>query len=216
MSKTIYNVSLLDILPDNLKSDPDMIAAAKTVDVGFSDLANSIEDTLILPRIDYLESDVLDHLAYFFHVDFYDRSLDLKTKRKMIKDSIYLHQIKGTPKAVEQLVTTLYDEAKVEEWFEYNGNPYFFRIKLNRTLTSENDLVSLVAAINSMKNKRSWLENITTIRQMKSSLSFGGIVSTRNKIQIKPAAFKMPNLQQDKYYAGFISTRSIATIKEVR
>lgn len=57
---------------------------------------------------------------------------------------------------------------------------------------------------------------ITNRREINSSLSFGGIISTRSKIQIGPVAFDMPNLNQGKYYAGFISTRSITTIQEVQ
>jgi hypothetical protein len=49
---------------------------------------------------------------------------------------------------------------------------------------------------------------VSAKKVMESTLFFGGIISTRNKIQIRPATFKQPTIQQTKYYAGFISTRT--------
>ncbi|WP_180968226.1 putative phage tail protein [Cytobacillus massiliigabonensis] len=54
---------------------------------------------------------------------------------------------------------------------------------------------------------------ITHRRSINLGMNFGGLISTRNKIQIRPAAFKQPSIQQTKYYAGFISMRTITVIK---
>lgn len=216
IKNTIYEIELLDILPSSIKYDPDIIAASKAIDTGFFLLVNELQQLVILSRIEFQNSNVLDHIAYFFHVDFYDVSFDVETKRKIILESVYLHQIKGTPYAVEQVFKTVGINGKVSEWFEYGGNPYFFRIELEKSLKSENEISTLVNMVNSMKNKRSRLENITLKRQLNSSLSFGGIISTRNKIQIGAASIQMPDIHQNKYYAGFISTRSITKIMEVQ
>lgn len=173
---TIYEVQLLDILPDNLKKDPDMIAAAKAVDLGFSVLVNSVKKVIILPRINELESDVLDHVAYFLHVDFYDRTLDVETKRKLILESVYIHQIKGTPRAVEILIETLFDEGVVEEWFDYGDTPYRFRVVTSNQSVTHERAEEFIRALNTVKNRRSTLDSVVILQSESMNLYWGGFV----------------------------------------
>ncbi|RTQ95599.1 phage tail protein I [Lysinibacillus telephonicus] len=176
MSKTIYEVQLMDLLPESLKNDPDIIAASKAVDLGFSVVVNAVDKSLILPRIDQLESDVLDHVAYFFHVDFYDRSLDIETKRKLIKESVYIHQIKGTPAAVEILIETLFDEGTVEEWFDYGGNPYRFRVVTSNQSVTQERAEEFLRALNTVKNTRSHLDSVIILQTEQMDFKLAGIV----------------------------------------
>lgn len=176
MSKTIYDVRLVDLLPESLKNDPDIIAASKAVDLSFSVVANAVNKALILPRIDQLESDVLDHVAYFFHVDFYDRSLDIETKRRLIKESVYIHQVKGTPAAVEILIETLFDEGVVEEWFDYGGSPYRFRVVTSNQSVTQERAEEFIRALNTVKNARSHLDNVIILQNEQMKLRFAGIV----------------------------------------
>jgi len=50
MSKTIYDVTLLELLPENLRSDPDIIAASKALDEEYRQLAQSIKNALFAFR----------------------------------------------------------------------------------------------------------------------------------------------------------------------
>lgn len=173
---TIYEVGLLDILSSSIRNDPDIIAAAKTVDLGFSVLVNEVKQVIILPRINELQSDVLDHVAYFFHVDFYDVTFDVETKRKLILESVYLHQIKGTPRAVEILIETLFDEGVVEEWFDYGGNPYRFRVVTSNQSVTQERAEEFIRALNTVKNARSHLDNVIILQNEQMELRFAGIV----------------------------------------
>lgn len=133
----IYNSKLLELLPPNLQQDPDMIAASKSIDRSFLEVVNEVKNCILLPNIDNLDSDLVDLLAWQQHVDFYDTSFDLETRRELVKNSIPWHRRKGTPSVVEELVSTFFKNSKVEEWFEYGGDPYFFRILLNYNLDDE-------------------------------------------------------------------------------
>lgn len=133
----IYNTMLLDLLPPNLKQDPDMIAASKSIDNDFLEVVNEAKTCILLPNIDNLDSDVIDVLAWQQHVDFYDISLDLDKRKTLVKNSIPWHKRKGTPSVVEEFISTFYKNSKIEEWFEYGGNPYYFRILLDYKLDDE-------------------------------------------------------------------------------
>ncbi|GAQ24209.1 phage tail protein I [Tepidanaerobacter syntrophicus] len=156
----IYEVKLLDLLPPNLRHDPDIIAASKAVDDEFLLVVNEAKHCIIMPRIDELESDLVDLLAWERHVDFYDTSLPLEIRRTLVKNSIRWHKRKGTPAAVEEIVTEIFGKGQVEEWFEYDGKPYMFKIHTRDLIDSEEKYTKIIDAINTVKNTRSWLEKI--------------------------------------------------------
>lgn len=176
MNRTIFEVNLLDLLPINLKSDPDIIAATKAIDSGFLAVIDEVENVTIYPRVSELNGDMLDHLAYFFHVDFYDQNLDVETKRKLVQDSVYLHQIKGTPRAVEILIETLFDEGEVAEWFDYGGSPYTFRVVTTNSSVTNERAKEFTRALESVKNIRSRLESVIIQQVEQMNIFYAGFV----------------------------------------
>lgn len=180
MSKTIYDVSLLDLLSDNLKYNPDVIAASKALDTGFLVIAEKSKDLVMLPRVKSQPEEILDHLANYLHVDFYDSYLDLETKRELVQESVYLHQIKGTPKAVELLIQTLFDEGEVEEWFDYGDDPYKFRVVTTNQSVTQDRATEFIRALDTVKNLRSHLDSVVIIQRERMDLYFAGVVHQAN------------------------------------
>ena len=164
MSKDLQSVSLLDILPPNLLADKKINAAARALDDELQKITAATRNALLLPRLDELSEDVIDLLAWQWHVDFYEPvGMDIDTKRRLIKNSIAWHRIKGTPAAVEQVVSAAFDTSHVQEWFEYGGKPYHFKVITEDVTTDPNVLARMRRAINAAKNTRSWLETIEFI-----------------------------------------------------
>lgn len=95
-----------------------------------------ISRLLIYPRIDELPEDLLDILAYDFKVDWWDPNYSLEEKRRVFKGSWYVHKHLGTKAAVETAIRAIYPLTIVEEWFEYGGEPYHFRLNINITSDS--------------------------------------------------------------------------------
>lgn len=205
--------SIIDLLPDSLKIDPFIVALAEAFEIELKEAYQEAETVSNFNDVDNLPEPILDYLAYQKHVDFYENTLPIEQKRGLIKNATAWHRKNGTPWAVEQVVSIIFKNAKVAEWFEYGGNPYFFRVETEETLKSSSDFNRLVKMIDSTKNKRSVLQEINIKRNLNMNLFFGGIVSTRNKIHIKPAPFKMPTLTQTKYFGGVISYKTKTTIK---
>ena len=162
MAKTIQTVSMVDILPPNLKKDENVYAIAKVLDEELHLAADSTKEVIHIARMDELPENVLDLLAWQFHVDRYEPvDLDIETKRNVIKESIALHRIKGTPKAVEMAVAAYFDHAKVREWYDYGGEPYHFRVgEITSSVAGDETIKDVVAVIMEAKNVRSWLDEI--------------------------------------------------------
>lgn len=126
-------------------------------------LSEATRETLFLPRLDELDETLIDLLANEYHVDNYDlRRLTLSIKRALIREAILDHRIKGTPAAVEKIMRYIFRTAYVEEWFEYDGEPYRFRIWQDVTSDDESadfDTMERVRlAVTETKNTRSWLD----------------------------------------------------------
>lgn len=106
-----------------------------------------------------------DELAWQFHVDYYDKTADIETKKRLVKQSIKIHRAKGTPQAVLDLLQTAFpSDAVLLEWFDYGGEPYHFKI-----VTSEfegYDSAEFLKALESVKNARSYLDGVTVFKNI--------------------------------------------------
>lgn len=151
---------------------------AQTVDREMHLVSDNVILALIYARIDELAEDVVDNLAVQLHVDFYDYSLALDKKRAVVKQSIARHQIKGTKAAVEQVIRTVFNQGHVQEWFEYSGSPYHFRVDAIESDGIDAETInSVVKAVNSVKNVRSWLDGLGFYRRINQSRYRGCIVT---------------------------------------
>ena len=82
----------------------------------------------------------------------------------------------GTPAAVEELVTAVFGDGKVEEWFEYGDEPFYFRITVNAAPTP--DMISyLDSMIGKVKNTRSHLRAVGIQREADNELFVGAGIS---------------------------------------
>jgi phage tail P2-like protein len=81
--------------------------------------------------IDALAESELDDLAWELNITWYDSAADIETKRDIVRSSNLIRLYLGTPGAVERFMRSYYPESGVEEWFEYGGEPYFFRLHID-------------------------------------------------------------------------------------
>ena len=132
-NEDFYSADFTNSLPPALKNDPDMMALAQTISAQLQTTAAEIRKNIIYARIDELDEATLDVLAYDLHVDWYDYSYPIEVKRRTIRDSIQVHRRLGTKYAVEKALGAVYPGTKVEEWFEYGGDPYKFRVVIGAT-----------------------------------------------------------------------------------
>lgn len=171
---TDYN--LASIIPHSLQRDPFIVALCNSIEKELKEAYNEARILFNLSDINKLPEGILDFLAYDQHIDFYDVTLPIEQKRELIKQSIPWHRKKGTPSAVEGLISTLFDRGRVEEWFDYGGEPYHFRIiTTNRSITNER-ATEFIRALDSVKNKRSWLEAVIIESAESMNLIVGAFV----------------------------------------
>ena len=127
----IYTVNFAEYLPESLKKDPKIRAIAQAVAKEALAVSEEIKSVLIYCRIDELPEELIDILAYDMHVDWYDYSYPLDIKRDIVKSSVKVHKKMGTKYAVETALKSIYKTTTIKEWFEYGGEPYWFKVVIN-------------------------------------------------------------------------------------
>lgn len=181
----INQISMLDLLPPNLRGDPAFAAAAKALDSELQAINAEVRKLSIYDRYDEWTEEETDELAWQFHVDFYDPSLPLAQRRELVKNSIGWHRRKGTPSAVEELVATLFGEGKVEEWFEYGGDPFYFRVVTNNPEVTTARAQEFSRAVNSVKRLTARLERIVLGISEEVPLYYAGVLHMSEKMTVR-------------------------------
>ncbi|WP_457679443.1 phage tail protein I [Thermovibrio sp.] len=152
----------IELFPPNLREDKNVQAFAEILDKVFGELTEEDLHKLFVYAVDSQPEEVLDWLAWQFHVEGYDLAKTVEEKRNLVKNAIELHRYKGTKYAVQKALEAVGVSGEIKEWFEYGGEPYTFKIDLgiqNREITPELH-GKLVELINEYKNERSWLDEI--------------------------------------------------------
>lgn len=182
----IFNFSLTDIMPQSLLNDPFVKALAQALDPELRAISNEIIKCVLLPRINSLDEQVIDHLAVQLHVDFYDTSLPLATKKTLVQNSIRWHKIKGTPAAVEEIIEAIFGGGKVIEWWEYeSGEPYHFKVESFNPNISQSEADRFLAALYATKNTRSWFDGVTITLNDNLPVYYGFAVHQGDNITVE-------------------------------
>jgi phage tail P2-like protein len=184
----------VDIVPSSIRDDPQVQAACEAIDAelqqiydGFLPGAPEANPSILFwPFVLEQLPPLLDVLAWEMHVDVYagwQGDLDLETKRRLIEESIYWHQHKGTRYAVNQMLATVFKQGVVTEWWEYGGSRrYRFRIITEDDIVDPDDLARVIAGIYAVKNVRSWLDEPGFIRSRRQQQTLYHTVVIREKL----------------------------------
>lgn len=148
-------------LPKVLADDKNLLALATAIAEALVEHLKDIPLEEIYTRIDELPEAVLDVLAYDWKIDWYDFDYPIEAKRNLVKTNYYIHRHLGTVGAVKEAIRAIYPDSDVEEWFDYGGDPYKFRVALNSGApiipVSNTDILK---AVYTYKSLRSHLEAI--------------------------------------------------------
>ena len=177
MKMTNYGITtenMLRTLPDVLKNDEKMLALATVIADALSAQIEEIDKLRIYPQIDKQPETLLDILAYDFKVDWYGYDYDIEAKQALLKDNFKVHRHLGTPGAVERALSDIYPGSEVEEWYNYGGDPYYFRVLLDvtaqRVSISHDDIIQ---AIKIFKSRRSHLQDNALIYRSRVNIVIG-------------------------------------------
>ena len=161
----ITETNLLAQLPRVLAEDESANALGAAAAEALANRQAEIPLATIYTRIDELDEDLLDQLAYDFKIDWYGYDLPIQAKRNLLKTNWYVHRHRGTTAGVRTAIQAIYPKSDVEEWWQDwydNGQPYHFTVVLDAT---ENPVFPVRGqdffwAVGIYKPVRSWLDGV--------------------------------------------------------
>ena len=120
---TQYIEEQTDLLPSNATAFERVLALTTA-------RLSALSQYIISPfDIEKTPEQTLPWLAWLFSVDDWDPSLDTKSQRNLIINSIKIHRKKGTKASIKEALKAVGDSVEVKEWWE----------ETNMTPTSEED-----------------------------------------------------------------------------
>lgn len=181
--------NFLRTLPTVLQNDPHMQALAAAIAAELEKLAREPRLAQIYTRIDELDETMLDALAADFKVDWWRPEATLEEKRNALKMSWYVHKHLGTKSAIETAVADYLGTGKVEEWFEYGGQPHHFRVASENNTAIITNYDAFMSVLEVVQRRSSVLEHITALLHHTQALYIGTAlrVGKVGSVEMEPA-----------------------------
>ena len=154
----IYDIDLTKLVSQGFLEDEKMRQVCEVVNTELQQMMMTTKWAKASYDVDNANKAILEHIAWQLNSELFFIGATLEEKKRLVKEAIQLHRRKGTKYAVEHAIQLIFPNAKVEEWFEYGGNPYYFRV-INTERRSLREILTIISLINIMKSLRSWLDN---------------------------------------------------------
>lgn len=167
MAVKLRESSIDQILPLWLAEKPEVEALGYAIMKANQRMLDLLEKSMVYAGIDRLPEKILDVLAIELRAQYYEEDLEIESKRKIIKNTLYLYSKAGTPEAVTQMISQVFGGGVMAEWFEYGGEPYHFKVDTSAIL-SEDINEKFAKLIRRVKNIRSHLDQIVIERLLEN------------------------------------------------
>lgn len=152
MSEELHN-----LLPAPLRRDANYKALSDLLD-----RCSALDLTkLLVYWFDIVDASALPLLAQQFHImglEGWDFATTESEKRALLKQAVELHRYKGTPWAVRQGIRRYDPNIDIEEWQEYGGRPFYFRLTGQSVTLTLGQAVKMIHTIEALKSLRSKLD----------------------------------------------------------
>lgn len=167
----LSTLEFIRLLPVFMRDDLAVKGLSAGIDEIVPQLAESISVLTTWDHIDDLPEEELDDLAWELNILWYDKGASIDAKREVIKDSDMVYKKLGTKWAVENVINAYFGDGYLREWFEYEGEPGYFRVYSSNPTVSEEKLNEFLNILNKVKRHSSILEAIfiTLTGEMKLS-----------------------------------------------
>lgn len=187
----LKSLDIKDILPPSLAVDSNVIKMCDAITPQLQDVAVGVDEAFIYSAIDTLPMPIIEFLAWQFHVSskvegWYLTKNDSE-KRDLVKNAIALHKIKGTKAAIVRIFNILGMQADVAEWYQYDGEPYYFKVLIQSFVEiTEDKFIALVEMVEEYKSVRSWFESIDLDYNVTTQGSWATSYTSTEESEIRP------------------------------
>jgi phage tail P2-like protein len=156
----LTDVKTIELVPVFMQEEPDVVALAEAWDALVMDFAARSRALSTWDSIGALSEAELDELAYELRIPWYKTDATLEQKREVIRTADMLLRKIGTKYAVETIASIYYGAVVVNEWFEYGGDPFHFRISTTNKDVQTTKQAEFLRVLGLIKRKTAVLDAI--------------------------------------------------------
>lgn len=217
----------VELMPESLSSDQGIRNIAEILESHLARTDAAVASILLIARLsgeekplapalerlvqragglESLDERLLALMAWQYHVDDYDMARSLEARLDMVRTAIALHRKKGTSWAVRRAIDAAFQQISttVQEWFEYGGEPYHFRVNID--VYGDGIMQDAVARagrlIESNKSKRSLCDGITLALTSLLASHCGSAICSGLSMIIEPELIESLALETPMTTAG--------------
>ena len=147
----LKDAMITDSLPDFLKEEPRVRALAYAINKQARYLILKQDAARVYSGIEICSERVLDVFAYELKIPQYKDTFSIDIKRRMVANGLIYWSTLGTVGALEQLCSDIFEDATVEEWFDYDGEPCHFKIVTENYKLTNADIAEFKSCVNAVK-----------------------------------------------------------------
>ena len=160
---TLDKLDFKRLLPIWMQTQKDDASIADSINTAMVDITNRYKMLSKWDRVDSMEESELDSMAYELNITWYRYSASVERKREIVKNARKIHRKLGTKWAMEYVLGIYFDDAKVLEWFDYEGTPGHFKIQTYNTATVDEDAEEFLNILDTIKKFSQVLDEIDVI-----------------------------------------------------
>lgn len=198
MSSSLRTAKLVDSCTVSIGYDNQVKAACTSFDRQMYEIVDETPEVCFIPLIMGLtDENLVDILAWQFHVDFYDPRKPLEFKKQLVQDSIIWHKTKGTVALVQWVLDTYWPGgATIEEWFDYMDplpppapdpplgwvyadgdwhDRYRFRISIDQLVINPEDELAVLKLVDRYKPISRWCDGIYRPKVSQCDIGWAGM-----------------------------------------
>lgn len=168
----IRSSNFYNLLPKSFKT-VEMECIAYAISQAITNLCYKADSSGVLYNIKSLNEDLLDYLAVEFRSQYYSQDMSAYEKNQIVENTLPWYITSGTIGAIRNLLSLIYGDVSISEWFNYGGAPFHFKVGLNNPKDefNEEQFNQLLSLIDSGKNARSILDGINISVQVSNAQS---------------------------------------------
>ncbi|MDA3732396.1 phage tail protein [Niameybacter massiliensis] len=177
------NVNVLTLQTSAMKQDK----TTQAMSLVLTEILNEIDigRSLIRTQLEDLSEEVLDTIAIERNIFWYDANANADIKRNIIRNCNKVFRTLGTNYAIEQVIADYFGDGQIEEWYEYDGQPYHFRVLTTNTKVTGELADQFHKAVEAVKRKSTRLHEVLVMMSANLNLYYGFVVHTGDKIIIR-------------------------------
>lgn len=157
---SLRSAKLTNALPQILAKEPWAQAMAYAVNNQLNRLLTYAENAMVQAKINQMPDTILDILAKELRLPYYDDTFTTAVKRDLVKGGLQYWATAGTPESLTQILINIFGDAEIEEWFEYGGEPGYFRVLTSNPNVTGETLAQFTKTAQDVKRLSAWLEEV--------------------------------------------------------